>query len=207
MDTLCTKLADLRARFIGTSRRGVLLDEVGSMIRLAEHMSLANGERHFISRMDHAYSMNRSVWGDRETLKLMEQGHLSAFVPTLVARLSASTQDKAYAFFEDLIRELREPDARSRVPEDLRERIECAMKDYSRSNPAYLSFDDLGRLRGCDYSALSSWARESSRSVRLFACPQDLYFVADTGLLMSVWQTFIRSILTAAPASWVAADE
>ena len=98
----------------------------------AERTSLANGERQFTSRMDRVYSTNRAVWGDRETL--MEQGHLSAFVPAVVARLSASTQDKAYSFFDDLIREIRRPDARNRIPEDLLQSIEDVMVDHSRSS-------------------------------------------------------------------------
>jgi hypothetical protein len=205
-DIIRKGLTELRGIYNHTSRQGVLLEEVQQLVTSVSTTPMDKGEENFVVYVDYLWSQCQQLWGDQQSYHLMTTGPLSGFLPAMVERLSFEMQHRAIEFFNDLIRTYQSPEAQRVMPDQLRERLQEALRDYTvYSRPSGPSLHRLAAAwpGGVSYDKLYDLEMKLNRSMGILNVPADLHFVATTGLLLSHWRPFIQRLIGNHKHLWI----
>ena len=189
-------LAELRAIRSGTSLASRLLGEASDLMEMARTLRIGGDESAFIKRMYREWVIRRQTWGDKLTHQLCLDGALTLLLPTIVRRLSADGQQRAFTYASSVIHHYLTPAVRRKVPSDLRDRLDEALRPCANSQPLLHGLRDLGLVMGDveEYERVGRLICRERDDPYLARRPEHLIFFARTGLLLAYMRGIMQRI-------------
>jgi hypothetical protein len=199
LDVIMMALRLFRAMYNRTSPTANSNNEVTSLITWVSDCAISSFLDYVID-VDNKSTGRFNLWGDRHTAELATcGGGLATLLPRFVRRLSPSMQDRAIAYFNDVIRSYSTmPDeskprslavALSRITER-NDQLFHERPDFAHMRVVDANYTDPDGLRRIE--AFASRQPRFDPATRMLTVPDDLSVIADAGLLPTLWRTLIQ---------------
>ena len=200
----CESGTAIRAGVHRTSPRGVLLGETNLLLREVTNAEI-DSQLNFIVSVDNWWTEAKTLWGSRQTVKLLSDGTgVTQFLTTFVKRLDPSMQDRAIAYFNEVLHTYLRIDESARP-----EAVNSVLRELRSSNmstcPEQPNFSVLTLLEGDprdrdnrtvdEHIELMKRHFDSDISTRFLTVPDDLYLISKACIGMVFWRTFIGRLL------------
>ena len=199
LDVICMALKLIRAMLKHSSPASTLDNEVGDLLSYVNRYNVR-------SYLDYAIEIDNEatawflLWGDRQSAELACRGSgLGTLLPSFVRKLSSSMQDRAIAYYNEIIRSY------ASMPDEEKPRsLTMALHRITeRNSQLFPERPDVASLRVVDVNfndpdgarrleRFSSMPPCYDSSSRLLTVPDDLIAIAEAGLLLSHWRPFMN---------------
>ena len=203
-DIIATQMLNMRAAYSCTGPLGMMSSEGSALKRcILEELGVGRGEHEYLEEVHARFRMYRELWGRTVFKRIAASGELDTMLPSLVSKLQHRTQLDVFQYWEGLFADVNVWVARGEAPPDFakdwRGLVEFQGACVAGATPSYAAFSPwLGDDRAL---AMLKGAQHRDDRMAKISVPDDLHFVARTGLLALGWDGMISRILGAARAS------
>ena len=203
-DIIATQMLNMRAAYSCTGPLGMMSSEGSALKRcILEELGVGGGESEYLEEVHAYFRMYRELWGRTVFKRITDSGELDALLPSLVSKLQHRTQLDVFQYWDGQIADVDAWVARGETSPDFAKDWRRLVKfQGARVAGATLSYDAFKPWVDDDRSlAMLKNAQYRNGGVAKIFVPDDLHFVARTGLLAFGWDGMMSRILGAARSS------
>ena len=205
MNYCCRSATAIRAGAHRTSPRGLIMREANALFQKLM-TAVIDSQLNFIVDVDNWWTEAITLWGHAQTAQLYRESTvITQFLTTFVKRLDPAMQERAIAYYNDLLHSYVKVDDKDRpqaVRTILRE-VRSARMSTCPEQPDMAILALFEEEEDGEHGDMSSQARvdslrqrfEDISSVRFLTVPDDLYVVSRSGVGLAFWRTMIGRLL------------